>query len=372
MRHYKSITEKRLTEKSYLRTSMQSFSKKLLEWYNPTSRNLPWKKTNDAYKIWLSEIILQQTRVEQGTPYYLAFTQKYPTVKKLANAPLDDILKLWEGLGYYSRARNLNFAAKQIIELHNGIFPNTHASIIQLKGVGNYTAAAISSFAYNLPYAVVDGNVYRVLSRVFGIETPIDSTEGKKQFEQLAQQLLDKKNPATYNQAIMDFGALVCKPKQPLCVQCPFSSDCKALELNKIALLPIKSKKLIKTERHFHYFVLYDDKNIYIQQRINQDIWKGLFEFPLEEVEQFAVHSSPFLKYKLSLKNGELKTVSCQPIYKQTLTHQLINAYFYEIKFKKLPKLESTYLKIPKKSILDYAFPKIVRSYLLDRLFYLT
>ena len=203
---------------------MKSFSKKLLEWYNPTSRNLPWKQTNDAYKIWLSEIILQQTRVEQGTPYYLAFIKKYPTVKKLANAPLDDVLKLWEGLGYYSRARNLHVAAQQILEIHQGKFPETYAEIVALKGIGNYTAAAIASFAYNLPHAVVDGNVFRVLSRVFGIETPIDSTEGKKQFAQLAQQLLDKKKPSIHNQAIMDFGALVCKPQNPLCEQCPFRS----------------------------------------------------------------------------------------------------------------------------------------------------
>ena len=352
---------------------MKSFSKKLLECYNPASRNLPWKQTNDAYKIWLSEIILQQTRVEQGTPYYLAFIKQFPTVKKLANAPQDEVLKLWEGLGYYSRARNLHFAAKQVMELHDGKFPITHQEIIQLKGIGNYTAAAISSFAYNLPHAVVDGNVYRVLSRVFGIETPIDSTEGKKQFEQLAQQLLDKKNPATYNQAIMDFGALICKPKQPLCDQCPFSSDCKALELNKITLLPIKSKKLIKSERHFHYFVLHDDENIYINQRTKKDIWNGLFEFPCIESQESTVNSQQIIDDLFLKKKDVLSTVDCQPIfYKQTLTHQYINAYFYEIKYKKLPDLELSYQKISKKSILNYAFPKIVRSYLTDRLFFLT
>jgi len=348
---------------------MKSFPKKLLEWYNPTTRNLPWKQTSDAYKIWLSEIILQQTRVEQGTPYYLAFIKQFPTVKKLATAPLDDILKLWEGLGYYSRARNLHFAAKQVMESHNGKFPETHAEIIALKGIGNYTAAAISSFAYNLPHAVVDGNVYRVLSRVFGIETPIDSTEGKKQFEQLAEQLLDKNNPATHNQAIMDFGALVCKPQNPLCVQCPFSSECKALEWNKISLLPIKSKKLIKTERHFHYFVVYDDKDIYIKQRTEDDIWKGLFEFPVEVADgQWSVDNSLILK---KIDHRPL-TIDHQLTYKQTLTHQLINAHFYEIRFEKIPLLDKFYLKISKKDILKYAFPKIVRIYLEDRLIYLT
>lgn len=348
---------------------MQSFSKKLLEWYNPSTRNLPWKLTNDAYKIWLSEIILQQTRVEQGTPYYLAFIQKYPTVKKLATAPLDDVLKLWEGLGYYSRARNLHVAAKQVMELHHGHFPTTYENIIALKGIGNYTAAAIASFAYNLPHAVVDGNVYRVLSRVFGIETPIDTTEGKKQFEQLAHQLLDKKNPAIYNQAIMDFGALVCKPQNPLCVQCPFSSECKALELDKISLLPIKAKKLIKTERHFHYFVLHDAESIFIKQRIGKDIWNGLFEFPVEEANgQWSIENSMIL----SKINHQPSDVDQSLVYKQTLTHQFINAHFYEIKLQKLPELDISYQKIQKKSILYYAFPKIVRSYLEDRLNSLT
>ncbi len=348
---------------------MKSFSKKLLEWHNPANRDLPWKKTNDAYKIWLSEIILQQTRVEQGTPYYLAFIRQYPTVKKLASAPLDDVLKLWEGLGYYSRARNLHFAAQQVMQTHKGKFPTTHAEILQLKGIGNYTAAAIASFAYNLPHAVLDGNVFRVLSRVFGIETPIDSTDGKKQFEQLAQQLLDKKNPSTYNQAIMDFGALVCKPQNPLCVQCPFSSECKALELNKISLLPIKAKKLIKSERHFHYFVLYDNKNIYIKQRNENDIWKGLFEFPVEEADsRWSTVNSQILK-KI---NHRLSTKNYGHSYKQTLSHQYINGYFYEIRLNKLPKMEKLYLKVPKTEILNFAFPKIVRTYLQARLNYLT
>lgn len=348
---------------------MKSFSKKLIEWYNPSSRNLPWKQTNDAYKIWLSEIILQQTRVEQGTPYYLAFVHQYPTVKMLAEAPLDDVLKLWEGLGYYSRARNLHNAAKQVMELHNGKFPETYLEIIALKGIGNYTAAAISSFAYHLPHAVVDGNVYRVLARVFDIETPIDSTEGKKQFEQLAHQLLDKKNPSTHNQAMMDLGAIVCKPQNPLCAQCPFSSDCKALELNKISLLPVKAKKLIKKERYLHYFVLYDDEYIYIQQRGEQDIWKGLYEFPVEEVNgQWSRDNSQFLK-KI---NHQPLTIDQPLSYKQVLTHQYIHAYFYEMKLKKLPNLDISCLKILRKDILNFAFPKIIRSYLKDRLIFLT
>ncbi len=364
-----------LSKKPYFTTLMKSFSRKLLEWYDPGTRNLPWKKTKDAYKIWLSEIILQQTRVEQGTPYYLAFTKKYQTVSKLASAPLNEVLKLWEGLGYYSRARNLHSAARQIADEHKGKFPSDYHTILNLKGIGKYTAAAIASFAYDLPYAVVDGNVYRVLSRVFGIETPIDTTQGKQQFEALAEKLLDKKNPALHNQALMDFGALICKPQQPLCGQCPFSSECKALASDAISLLPVKSKKLLKKNRHFHYFVLYDAKNIFIQQRTGQDIWKGLFEFPMIEVHssQSIIDSNLLLKNSgISLRG--LSTIDHRPKFtcRQTLSHQYINAYFYEIRLEKLPKPGKSHIKIPKNTILNYAFPKIIRTYLEDRLIFLS
>ncbi len=342
---------------------MNSFSNKLLEWYNPAKRNLPWKATHDAYKIWLSEIILQQTRVEQGTPYYLAFIKKYPTVQQLAAANLDDVLKLWEGLGYYSRARNLHAAAQQVVTNFNGKFPTTYEEILQLKGIGKYTAAAIASFAYDLPYAVVDGNVYRVLARIFNIETPIDTNDGKKKFELLAQQLIDPQKPSDYNQAIMDFGAIVCKPQNPLCTGCPFSSECKALELNKVSLLPRKSKKLVKSDRRFHYFVLYNRTSIFIKQRTEKDIWKGLFEFPVEESSNWTESKS--LIWKMITPHSTSNT----PIlsYKQTLSHQNIYAYFHEIKLAKMPKWEESYLKIDKKDIFNYAFPKIIHSYLQDR-----
>ncbi len=345
------------------------FRKKLLEWYNPTSRNLPWKKDATAYKIWLSEVILQQTRVEQGTPYYLAFVKKYPTVKTLAKAPLDEVLKLWEGLGYYSRARNLHKAAQQVTEVYNGKFPDTYEEILALKGIGSYTAAAIASFAYNLPHAVLDGNVFRVLSRVFGISTPIDTTEGKRQFEKLAASLLDKKDAATHNQAIMDLGAIICKPKNPLCEKCPFSSDCKALEHQEIQQLPVKSKKLIKSNRNLHYFVVYDDKSIYIQQRTSDDIWKGLYEFPMLETT-----SDQDLKKELKiLFNGQPPKLPVTPfIYKQTLTHQYISGFFYEIQMQPLPNILQSLLKIRKSTINRYAYPKIVRSYLQDRLNFLS
>lgn len=352
---------------------MTAFTRKLLEWYNPHSRKLPWKQTDDAYKIWLSEIILQQTRVEQGIPYYYAFIENFPTVRHLAAASLDDVLKLWEGLGYYSRARNLHTAAKQIVNQHDGIFPKTYLGILQLKGIGNYTAAAIASFAYHIPYAVLDGNVYRVLSRVFGIETPIDTTEGKKQFEQLAQKLLDKKNPAIYNQAIMDFGSLMCKPKQPLCRQCPFSSECKALERNKINLLPVKSKKLIKRTRYFYFLVLYDATNIFIRQRTNNDIWKGLYEFPAIENTYPDINPA---EVTLALKKQKIAidtfALPAHFLYKQTLSHQHINGYFYEIRLKRLPHVKNDWICIPKSAISEYAFPKIIRAYLQDRLLFLS
>ena len=310
---------------------------------------------------------MQQTRVEQGLPYYLAFIKKYPTVKRLANAPEDDVLKLWEGLGYYSRARNLQFAAKQIMELYNGVFPSAYADIIKLKGIGSYTAAAIASFAYGLPYAVVDGNVFRVLSRIFAIETPIDTTEGKKQFEQLANKLLDTKNPAVYNQAIMDLGALVCKPKLPLCVQCPFSSTCKALELNTIDKYPVKAKKLIKTERALHYFVIYNKKYIYLKQRTENDIWKGLFEFPLEE------HStSENTKRSIDSTLYEINHKVLPLLYQQTLTHQYIKAYFYEMPCSILPAPQQGWIRVHKSEISSFAFPKIIRQYLSERLIFLT
>ncbi len=344
------------------------FSNILLEWYNPTTRNLPWKNTKDAYKIWLSEIILQQTRVEQGTPYYLAFIKHYPTVKHLAKAPIDDVLKLWEGLGYYSRARNLHTAAQQIMENHNGKFPNTYKEILSLKGIGNYTAAAIASFAYQLPHAVVDGNVYRVLTRVFGINIPIDSANGKKHIEQLAHELLDEQQPDIYNQAIMDFGALVCKPQQPLCHSCPFVSNCKAFSKNKINSLPVKSKKIVKTNRYFHYFILMDAESIYIHQRQKNDIWKGLYEFPLVE-EQSEGNQT---KTKIWLQEMGIKSV--QPVFfsKQILSHQNIHANFYELKWKNLPNLENKFIKIKKTALKQYAFPKIIRSYLQDRFIFLS
>jgi len=255
----------------------------IIPWYLANKRDLPWRNTQDPYKIWISEIILQQTRVEQGISYYHKLTTAFPTIKHLAQADEEIVLKNWQGLGYYSRARNLHFAAKQIVNDFNNKFPNNYNDIISLKGVGEYTAAAIASFAFQLPYAVLDGNVFRLLSRLMGIDTPINSTKAKKEFSELAQSLMNTKHPDLYNQAIMEFGSQVCKPKKPKCNECPLQSSCFAFSKNKIQLLPVKPKKNKQKVMYFNYFYFrYQDKT-FIQKRSENDIWKNLYQFPLIE-----------------------------------------------------------------------------------------
>ena len=263
------------------------FSNTLIYWYLQNSRDLPWRKTNNPYFIWLSEIMLQQTRVAQGLSYYLKFTEAFPTVFDLAKADESTVLKMWQGLGYYSRARNLHFTAKQIANEFNGEFPSTYKEIIKLKGIGDYTASAIASFAFDEPSAVVDGNVYRVLSRYFGIKTPINSSAGIKEFKELAQTLIDKENPANYNQAIMEFGAIQCKPKKPMCLFCPLSESCVALQKNLIEVLPVKGKKIKVRNRYFNFLVIKtDDNKTILQMRKGKGIWQGLYQFPLIESDK--------------------------------------------------------------------------------------
>lgn len=260
------------------------FSKTLNIWYLKNKRDLPWRKTKDPYIIWLSEIILQQTKISQGTAYYLKFVKKYPNVNILAKASEEDVLKLWQGLGYYSRARNLHKTAIHISENHKGIFPDNYIDLLKLYGVGDYTASAIASICFNEDSATVDGNVFRVLSRKFGISTPIDSTLGIKEFKNLAQILLDKNNPGDHNQALMEFGALICTPKKPKCNECPFSNSCYGKNNFLIEKLPKKSKKIKIRKRHFNYLVFLNNNNrTLIRQRNGKDIWKNLYEFPLIE-----------------------------------------------------------------------------------------
>ncbi len=337
------------------------FTEQLLHWHQEeNNRQLPWKNEKNPYKIWLSEIILQQTRAEQGLPYYHKFIAQYPDVHSLANAADEVVFLLWQGLGYYSRCRNLLKAARIISQQYDGKFPEKFEEIIALPGVGNYTASAIASFGFGLPHAVVDGNVYRVLSRYFGIDTAIDSTVGKKEFAQLADELLDRKRPAAYNQAIMDFGASVCKPQLPLCDTCYLAEKCVALKKDLIALLPVKEKKLKVKERHFHYFLLEYKGEIFISLRKEKDIWQDLHEPYLIETEsdykaQPAWHSIS-------------KEVAGEPekIYtsRQRLTHQLIHSIFYRVAVKHKPAaLNEKGIWLQKNKLKNYAFPKTIISF---------
>lgn len=340
------------------------FTKKLL-WWNEQSNNrtMPWKAEKNPYKIWLSEIILQQTRVEQGLAYYNRFVTQYPTIEKLALANDDDVFKLWEGLGYYSRCKNLLATARIVAFEHNGIFPNSYESILALKGVGPYTAAAIASFAYNQPYAVVDGNVLRVLARFFGIATPIDSTIGKKIFTTLAQQLIQKQPPATYNQAIMDFGATVCKPQLPLCTTCVLQKKCKALQQNEVSSLPIKTKKLIIKNRFFFFVVAIYQQQVYVQKRVEKDIWQNLWQFiPFEMPANMsfdALQSSESFQ-NIFTKPYQVKFVSA-PL-KQKLTHQHIEVTFVVLQLQHPLQLQQWQLQ-PVKQLRQLPFPRIVTQF---------
>lgn len=318
------------------------FKNTLINWYSVNKREMPWRKTVNPYYIWLSEIILQQTQVKQGLPYYEAFVKKYPTIFKLADATEQEVLKLWQGLGYYSRARNLHTTAKHIAYNLNGQFPNNYKDLLKLKGVGDYTASAIASFAFNEVEAVVDGNVYRVLSRYFGINTPINSTQGIKEFKALATSLIDKKQPATFNQAIMEFGAIQCKPKNPYCVICPLSDSCVALQKKLIDSLPVKLKKTKVTTKYFNFLVCIDRKNnTLLEQRIGKGIWRNLYQFPLIESDK-SLTSDEF--HLLNLQDTLLNDLTIEhSLYNDKdkihkLSHQHLHTKFWIIEVNELPK----------------------------------
>ncbi|MBK7291879.1 MAG: A/G-specific adenine glycosylase [Chitinophagaceae bacterium] len=343
------------------------FASLLLKWNKEKNdRQMPWKGEKDPYKIWLSEIILQQTRVEQGLSYYNNFIKTFPDVHKLATAPDAKVFKLWEGLGYYTRCRNLLATARYISKEQKGKFPDSYEEVLNLKGVGPYTAAAISSFAFNLPHAVVDGNVFRVLARVFGIATPIDTTEGKKKFTALAEELLDKKQPGLYNQAIMDFGATVCKPAAPLCSDCIFKKHCVAFNKDMIAALPVKEKKITIKQRWFYYIIMEYKNEVAIVQRTGKDIWKDLFEFPLIEAKK-EMSEKNIIK-QLNLKEWLVPTdytvISISPLFKQQLSHQLITGKFITIKLKRKVKLQPDWQWVTKGKLKSFAFPQFINQYL--------
>ncbi len=368
---------KSYNRKNYLHLYMDSstFSQRLLAWRKANPRPLPWKAHPDAYTIWLSEIILQQTRVEQGLPYFERFREKYPTVEALANAPEDEVMKLWEGLGYYSRARNLHGTAKMVASEFGGQFPDTYEGLLQLKGVGAYTAAAIASFAYNLPHAVLDGNVFRVLARYLGIALPTDSTEGKKLFARKAGELLDVANPAEYNQAIMDFGATWCTPRNPKCSACPMSPDCQAFQQKRVEQLPVKSKKIEKRDRFFHYLVLRADGQTLIRKRTDSDIWQQLYEFPMIEGEALtddpkSLAQMPLWQELIGEHDWSLRQIAGP--FRQVLTHQKVAALFFEIelKTKQLPNTPP-FIAVEQKNLNNFAFPKVIDGYLKDNSLYL-
>jgi A/G-specific adenine glycosylase len=342
------------------------FKKRLLQWHiQQNKRLMPWKGETDAYKIWLSEIILQQTRVQQGWQYYQRFVEHYPTINQLASAADNEVFKLWEGLGYYSRCKNLLFTARYIAFELNGKFPDTYETILQLKGVGPYTAAAIASFAFNLPHAVVDGNVYRVLSRYFGIHTPIDGTVGKQLFSKLATDCLDEKQPAAYNQAIMDFGATICVPANPLCQQCPLQTNCVAYQQKLVALLPVKTKILQKRDRWFTYFIIELTGSILVRLRTEKDIWQNLHEFYLQTSTEVPEWTAATVKQFLHTQLNETFEVTgiSAPI-RQQLTHQTVFITFIRVVSENAFHLPPGYFWQPKSRMHELAFPKTLREVL--------
>ncbi|WP_412464685.1 A/G-specific adenine glycosylase [Flavobacterium mekongense] len=311
-----------------------NFSKSLIQWYLQNKRDLPWRNTLDPYFIWLSEIMLQQTRVAQGLPYFLRFTEAFPTVFDLAKATEEEVLKLWQGLGYYSRARNLHKTAQQVAFDYDGVFPESYAELLKLKGIGEYTAAAIASFAYNESVPVVDGNVYRVLSRYFEVETDIASSGAKKEFMQLAAELLPAGEANLFNQAVMEFGALQCIPKNPDCTNCIFNNSCAALQKKKVTLLPIKSKKLKVKTRFFNYLVYTDEvNNTLIEKRTQKGIWHNLYEFPLLETEkEVSFEELLDLMSNQDIKNKILEVSRFNTaLIVHKLTHQHLNIHFWKI-----------------------------------------
>jgi A/G-specific adenine glycosylase len=348
------------------------FTRVLLKWHKgKNDRKMPWKGEKNPYRIWLSEIILQQTRVDQGWAYYEKFLEAFPTVHHLAAAPEQKVFKLWEGLGYYNRCRNLIATAKKIDAEYNGEFPATYEEILALKGIGPYTAAAIASFAYRLPHAVVDGNVTRVLSRYFGEFTPIDSTAGKKLYAGLADALLDKEQADLYNQAIMDFGATVCLPRNPLCAQCVHRDDCQAQQKGWTAQLPVKEKSTRRKNRWLYYFIIeIPGDKVYIRQRTNKDIWEGLYEFVLFETDkpvyldkdnpsQWEIARQLFGRQALTVRY-------ISKVYKQELSHQTIQGQFITITTNSQPPGLDDYRLVDRRQLTDYPFPKFINAWLQD------
>ncbi|MDR3133196.1 MAG: A/G-specific adenine glycosylase [Prevotellaceae bacterium] len=343
------------------------FTAELLKWYRAHRRDLLWKQTNDPYKIWLSEIILQQTRVEQGEPYYRRFTERFPTVQDLAAAPLDEVLLLWQGLGYYSRARHLHGTAQQIVAEHGGRFPRTREALLKLKGIGPYTAAAIASFAFKEAVPAIDGNGYRILSRVFGMDEPVDTGAGKKLFAGIAEELIPSAYPGDFNQALMDFGSLVCTPARPLCPGCPLLPGCYAFAHKSVEKFPVKSKRTAVRTRYFYYLFIQYENSVFIRKRTKKDIWQGLYEFPLIETAARVPPEKLMAgeQWAALFGTSPLKIRHISEEIKHQLTHQTLYATFYTIGLHEIsPALQSGYLNISPDLLDSYSLPRLVTLFL--------
>ncbi len=347
---------------------MTDIDDRLISWYLDCKRALPWRETRDPYLIWLSEIILQQTRVAQGLSYYHKFAQAYPTVELLAAASEQEVLKMWQGLGYYSRARNLRASAIHITDALCGVFPHTYEDILKLKGIGPYTAAAIASFAFKIPKAVVDGNVNRVIARLFNLDIPVDSTLGKKTIQQIADELISQRHPDLFNQGIMELGAMICTPTKPSCITCPLSHHCESRKRKTIEERPVKTPKRKPVDRPIHYIVLDNGSSLIMKLRSGKDIWTGLWDFPElkgvsnpgpGDVRQFIKNEFPNIGY-VKVQETYSKT------YKHLLTHQRIQSYFWICVSRIDSKDKSVYLSVSKKDLEELAVPRLIHKFLID------
>jgi A/G-specific adenine glycosylase len=342
---------------------MDSFTQEIYRWYLVNKRDLPWRETTDPYKIWISEIILQQTRVAQGTKYYNRFIEEFPTVFDLANASEDVVLKLWQGLGYYTRARNLHFTAKYIANNYNGIFPADFKTILSLKGIGSYTAAAIASIAFDLPHAAVDGNIYRVLSRYFGISTPIDSEKGKIEIQKIATDLIPFRNAGFHNQALMEFGALQCVPKSPGCNSCPLINSCFAGNNNLTDEFPVKTKKIKQATRYFYYYYIENRDSVLLEKRNGNDIWRNLHQFPLIETEK-ELTDLEILNLEIPFLAGKKVNIkSVSEISKHILTHQTLYARVIHIETDLNGINNPDFIRVNKEDIYKFAVPKLLEQF---------
>jgi len=340
----------------------------LINWYEQCRRDLPWRHNPSPYEVWLSEVILQQTRVSQGMDYYLRFIERWPTVEALAQATEEDVLKMWQGLGYYSRARNLHHCAQQVVEQYGGKFPADYEQLKKLKGIGDYTAAAIASIAFNLPHAVVDGNVYRVIARLYDIDTPININEGQTLFASLADELLDRNHPGLHNQAMMEFGALQCTPKNPDCLHCPLQPHCLAFERQTVGQRPVKLQKTKVKTRYFNYLVMRVGESIYLHKRSDNDIWKNLYDFPCIESEtpltvEAVINSEGFRQL---VEGTDFTITKTSPVFTHKLTHRTIIAQFIEIKLEqKLLQIETKEVFLAaERELENYPIPRLIDLYL--------